>query len=193
MRPIFLDTVGLIALWDTDDQWHAAADVAYQSVVAQRRSALTTAYILLECGNTAARRTFRSDVCALRRALELRSELIVPTGDDWRIAWAAYEPGEAGYAGIVDHVSFAVMRRLGITEAFTNDRHFRVAGFETLVAGRLAYENLGPFWWSCLWRGQSGHNMRVELALQPSGSQIQRQLPARHATKQRSTQARGQL
>jgi predicted nucleic acid-binding protein len=27
-------------------------------------------------------------------------------------------------------LSFAVMRRLGIAKAFTNDRHFRAAGFE---------------------------------------------------------------
>ncbi len=38
----------------------------------------------------------------------------------------------AGQAGIVDQVSFVVMRRLGITEAFTNDRHFQAAGFHTL-------------------------------------------------------------
>jgi predicted nucleic acid-binding protein len=132
MTPAFLDTVGLIALWDTDDQWHAVAEAAYRRMVAQRKSALTTTYILLECGNTAARRTFRSDVCALRRTLELRSELIVPTEDDWQRAWAAYERNEAGQAGIVDHVSFAVMRRLGITEAFTNDRHFQAAGFAVL-------------------------------------------------------------
>ncbi len=47
-------------------------------------------------------------------------------------AWAAYRRGEAGAAGIVDHVSFEVMRRLGVTEAFTNDRHFVAAGFEVL-------------------------------------------------------------
>ena len=93
---------------------------------------LTTTFILLECGNTAARRTFRDDVCALRRALAARNELIVPTEDDWKDAWAAYERGEAAQAGIVDHVSFVVMRRLGITEAFTNDRHFQAAGFKTL-------------------------------------------------------------
>jgi predicted nucleic acid-binding protein len=29
-------------------------------------------------------------------------------------------------------ISFTIMRRLGITRAFTNDRHFRAAGFETL-------------------------------------------------------------
>lgn len=47
-------------------------------------------------------------------------------------AWAAYDRGEAGEAGIVDHISFVVMRRLGLTHAFTNDRHFQAAGFTTL-------------------------------------------------------------
>jgi predicted nucleic acid-binding protein len=132
MSVVFLDTVGLIAQWDTGDQWHALAEAAYQQIVAQRKSVLTTTFILLECGNTAARRTFRDDVCALRQTLELRNELVVPTEDDWRTAWAAYERGDAAQAGIVDHVSFAVMRRLGVTEAFTNDRHFQAAGFVTL-------------------------------------------------------------
>jgi len=132
MSVVFLDTVGLIAQWDTTDQWHALAAAAYQQMVDQRKSVLTTRFILLECGNTAARRTFRADVCALRQALEFRNELIAPTEDDWQQAWAAYERGEAAQAGIVDHVSFVVMRRLRITEAFTNDRHFEAAGFTTL-------------------------------------------------------------
>ena len=132
MRSVFLDTVGLIALWDADDQWHAAADAAYQKMVLERRPTVTTSFVLLECSNTAARRTFRSDVCALRRGLELRNELVVPTEDDWQAAWAAYERGDAAQAGVVDHVSFLVMCRLQITEAFTSDRHFQAAGFTTL-------------------------------------------------------------
>jgi predicted nucleic acid-binding protein len=132
MNVVFLDTVGLIAQWDTTDQWHPLAEAAYQRIKAQRQSVLTTTFILLECGNAAARRTFRSDVCMLRQVLELRNELIVPTEEDWKQAWAAYERGEAAQAGIVDHVSFAVMRRLGLTEAFTNDRHFPAAGFTVL-------------------------------------------------------------
>lgn len=132
MTAVFLDTVGLFAQWDTGDQWHALANAAYQQIVAQRRSVLTTTFILLECGNTAARRSFRSDVCALRRTLDLRNELIVPTEDDWKHAWVAYERGDAAQAGIVDQVSFVVMRRLGIKDAFTNDRHFQAAGLSTL-------------------------------------------------------------
>lgn len=132
MSVVFLDTVGLIAQWDTTDQWHALADAAYQQIKVQRKSVVTTTFILLECGNTAVRRTFRSDVCVLREALRIRNDLIVPTEDDLEQAWESYERGEAAQAGIVDHVSFVVMRRLGLTEAFTNDRHFQAAGFTTL-------------------------------------------------------------
>jgi len=58
--------------------------------------------------------------------------LVVRTNEDWQAAWLAYERGEADSAGIVDHVSFAIMRRLEISKAFTNDGHFRAAGLETL-------------------------------------------------------------
>jgi predicted nucleic acid-binding protein len=58
--------------------------------------------------------------------------LIAPTSDDWNFSWKSYARGEANNAGIVDHVSFAVMKRLGIHQAFTNDRHFSAAGFEIL-------------------------------------------------------------
>jgi predicted nucleic acid-binding protein len=132
MTPIFLDTVGLLALWNSDDQWHDSARIAYEKIIFAREPIVTTTFVLLECGNSASRRTFREDVCELRKTLELREELIVPSHDDWNTAWDAYRQGKAGAAGIVDYVSFAVMRRLGIDRAFTNDRHFREAGFETL-------------------------------------------------------------
>jgi predicted nucleic acid-binding protein len=64
--------------------------------------------------------------------METAGLAIVPTDDDWREAWGAYARGQASDAGIVDHVSFVVMRRLAITDAFTNDRHFKAAGFNTL-------------------------------------------------------------
>jgi len=56
-----------------------------------------------------------------------------PTVGDLDRAWADYVRGAAGSAGIVDPISFAAMRRLGLTEAFTNDAHFRAAGFTTLI------------------------------------------------------------
>ncbi len=35
--------------------------------------------------------------------------------------------------GLVDCVSFVVMRETGITDALTNDKHFRQAGFNALM------------------------------------------------------------
>jgi len=60
MNTVFLDTVGLVANWDTDDQWHTAAERAYRRLIEQRRTLVTTSFVLLECGNTSARRSFRS-------------------------------------------------------------------------------------------------------------------------------------
>jgi len=133
MNGVFLDTIGLLALWDVADQWHAEADAAFQQIAARRAPMLTTTFVLLECGNAAARRPYRAEVNVLRKTLEQRRELIVPTENDWLQAWDAYGIDEAGGAGIVDHVSFVVMRRLGLTDAFTNDHHFQTAGFTTLL------------------------------------------------------------
>ena len=132
MKDLFLDTVGIIAVWDDADQWHAAAFAAYQKLLAYGRRVITTPAILLECGNAAARRPYRTDVTDLRRMLMKEKLLIEPTAQEIEDAWTAYERGEAAQAGIVDHVSFQVMRRLGITDAFTNDKHFEAAGFTVL-------------------------------------------------------------
>jgi predicted nucleic acid-binding protein len=132
MTAVFLDTAGLRALWDRADQWHAAAEAAYAQIIAQRQHFLTTTFVLLECGNAAARRPYRTRAAQLRRTLEMRGEVVVPTQDDWNEAGKTYEQGDGGQAGIVDQVTFKVMRRLGLTDAFTNDKHFQAAGFVTL-------------------------------------------------------------
>jgi uncharacterized protein len=132
MTEVFLDTVGLIAVWDTADQWHSAADGVFRVLLAQGRRLVTTELVLVECGNAAARRPYRRQVSELRRALRDEGMMIKPTAEEIEEAWDAYHRGEAGHAGIVDHVSFIVMRRLELTEVFSNDRHFEAAGFTRL-------------------------------------------------------------
>ena len=132
MKSVFLDTVGLLASWDTRDQWHLAVEQALAKLSKVRPETITTTFVLLECGNAAARTPYRSAVDRLRDRLQARGWVVSPTDEDWEKAWGAYRRDEAGGAGIVDHVSFEVMRRLGISHALTNDQHFRTAGFETL-------------------------------------------------------------
>lgn len=132
MNEVFLDTVGLIAVWNEQDQWHAAADTAYQLLLKDCRRLMTTLLVLWECGNAAPRRPFRTSVNRLPQQFIREGLLIEPSAEDIEHAWTAYDRGEAAQAGIVDHVSFQVMQRLGITDAFTNDRHFEAAGFTLL-------------------------------------------------------------
>ena len=37
MTAVFLDTVGLLALWNQADQWHLSAEAAFQRILEQRR------------------------------------------------------------------------------------------------------------------------------------------------------------
>ncbi len=132
MSAVFLDTVGLVAIWNRADQWHSIATTVFRQIMKERRSVTTTSFVLLECGNTAARRSYRIQPNTLRSKLSQVGGLIFPTDDDWENAWSAYQSGDAAQAGIVDQVSFQVMRRLGIKEAFSNDKHFEAAGFKVL-------------------------------------------------------------
>src|SRR4051812_42453440 len=125
MKTVFLDTVGLLASWDASDQWHSLAIRALNVIDQPHIRTVTTTFVLLECGNAAARRPFRAFVDQMRIKLQSGKKLIVPTPQDWDDAWAEYRKGTSAGAGIVDHVSFVVMRRLGITDVFTNDRHFK--------------------------------------------------------------------
>lgn len=131
-RGVLLDTVGLIALWDAKDQWHGIATAAFVALVTSRVPLYVTLPVLLECGNAATRKPYRGTVSVVRDDFAAAGRLVVPTDADVAAGWAAYDRGEANNAGIVDQISFAVMRRLRLTEAFTNDAHFRAAGFVTL-------------------------------------------------------------
>lgn len=130
--PVFLDTVGILAIWDQADQWNEPATRSFGDLLRTNRRLVTTSLVIIECGNAAARTPFRTRVDALRRSFLDDGRLIEPSPEDLESAWSAYSRGLAGQAGIVDHVSFVVMRRLGLSQAFTNDAHFRAAGFETL-------------------------------------------------------------
>ena len=132
MSKVFLDTVGLLAVWDMRDQWHDAETAAFALLCAEGAVFITTTFVLAECGNALARTRLRQYPVDLRRSLESDGDLINPADAEWHEAWVRYEAGHSGGPGLVDEISFAVMRRLGLKRAFTNDAHFRDAGFDAL-------------------------------------------------------------
>ena len=82
MTDVFLDTVGMIAVWDATDQWHVAAKEAYTRLLHEGRRLVTTSLVLLECGNASARRTYRTDVCELRSVLLQEGLLFEPLAEE---------------------------------------------------------------------------------------------------------------
>ncbi len=110
----------------------ASSDDFHFQLLKQRVDLFTTTSVLLECGNAAARKPYRPFIDQLRNQLSLSGGLIFPTELDWQHAWDRYRQGFPGDAGIVDCTSLEVLKRMNITDAFTNDQHFRTAGFNPL-------------------------------------------------------------
>jgi predicted nucleic acid-binding protein len=128
---VLLDSSGLIALWNRRDQWHAAATRAF-SEIEPAAAFVTTSYILAECANTFARSDLRDRLVILADGLAAQQKLIFPSDADWHEAWNAFSHDHPNSPSLTDQLSFAVMRRLSLKRAFTNDRHFGEAGFEPL-------------------------------------------------------------
>jgi predicted nucleic acid-binding protein len=74
MNAVFLDTVGMLAQWDQSDQWHGGAARAFKELVARGDRTVTTTFVLLECGNAAARRPYRPLVARMRDELEASAD-----------------------------------------------------------------------------------------------------------------------
>jgi len=132
MRRVFLDTVGLLAIWNIRDQWHIPATRVLLELDQQHAELWSTDLILVECANVMARFPFRQNVQELRLRMKDERRLVEPTPQEYEAAWSAFAQGRPGDAGLVDQVSILVMRRLEITDVFGNDKHFRAAGMRTL-------------------------------------------------------------
>jgi predicted nucleic acid-binding protein len=128
---VFLDTSGLYAVLDRDDENHSRAKKAWVEWLREPAVLLTNNYVLLE---TAALLQHRIGVAAVR-ALH---EEVMPLLD---VDWVSEEQHRAGMEAVlaasrrklslVDCVSFQIMRNRGVRTAFCFDAHFREQGFVT--------------------------------------------------------------
>ena len=131
---IFIDTSALLAVLDGDDAGHAKAAQAWKDILSTDIGLVTTNYVVVE-------------TCALVQnrlglgALRFFHENIVPV---LRIQWVDEAVHHAAVGtllavarknlSLVDCVSFETMRLLGISSAFTLDKHFKEQSFHCLPA-----------------------------------------------------------
>ena len=128
----FVDTNFLLALINHRDKFHAEALVLADDY--RGLKLLTTDAVLLEVGNGLAR-GFRREAAALFDELENSAEVEIVRLDPeiFEQAINLFELHTDKTWGLVDCVSFVVMRQYGITDALTYDQHFIQAGFRALM------------------------------------------------------------
>jgi predicted nucleic acid-binding protein len=127
---VFIDTSFYIARLMPHDQAHAKAVKAVKSDLIP----ITSSLIVNETIALLQARGFLS--AAIEFLREARSSPYVQIVQIDPViqseAWDLFVRYGGTGANPVDCSSFAVMRRMGISKAFTFDLHFRAAGFETL-------------------------------------------------------------
>jgi predicted nucleic acid-binding protein len=130
-----VDTSYVVALATATDQFHEKAiDLARQIPVGGVRM-LTTQGVLLEVGNSLAKRRYRSAGFQLLQYLVTDPEIEVVTIDADLLdrGLQLFQSRQDKEWGLVDCISFVVMKDRSLSEAFTSDEHFEQAGFAALL------------------------------------------------------------
>jgi len=131
MKQIFVDSGLFKAFVDPNDTFHLQAKTFWKESIFSNAPLITTNYILDETF------TLIRIKCNLERALELRNVLFYHeanlqieriTVDDDAAAWEWFEK-DWSKLSYTDCVSFAIMKRLELTDVATFDDHFTRAGF----------------------------------------------------------------
>lgn len=132
MKKIFVDTGFVVALVSKRDEYHNTANELVE--IYDKQPLLVTDAVLLEIGNALARNY-------KQKAIEIFEEFFVsPEVEIVRLdetifdkAFELYKNHADKTWGLVDCISFVVMKEYEITDALTCDKHFVQAGFRALM------------------------------------------------------------
>lgn len=135
MNLIFVDTSCWIGLVNISDSLHVSATSSYRSKYSQGCHFVTHSGIILETGNGLSGRSLRLAAVALRQKLEKsdRVEIVDIDQDIYEAGWRLFGARPDKEWGLVDCISFELMKRLSIHEALTADGHFEQVGFIKLL------------------------------------------------------------
>jgi predicted nucleic acid-binding protein len=127
---VFVDTGYILALVNENDRHHAEAVALSQKFDGQ--PIVVTDAVLLEIGNALSRMDRDAAVQIIEDLRESPGVTVVNlTPELFESAFDLYRRHTDKQWGLVDCVSFVVMRSLGLTTALAFDQHFVQAGFVT--------------------------------------------------------------
>ena len=132
---LFLDTGYVIALSVANDRYHEHALRLAEQIEEQNIRLVTTRAILLEIGNALSKERYRPAAVKLIESLENDPNVeIVPLSEDlFTRAFQLYKDRADKDWGLIDCVSFVVMKDRKIMDALTSDEHYEQSGFRALL------------------------------------------------------------
>jgi uncharacterized protein len=135
---VFLDTSFAIALSVESDRHFDYAVTLSEQLETENTRLITTTAILLEIGNALSKKHYRQAAKALLSSLEQDDTVeIVPMTDElYQKAFQLFCNRPDKDWGLIDCVSFIVMREKRLSEALTADEHFEQAGFIALLRNK---------------------------------------------------------
>ena len=135
MNQVFVDTAAWIALLNMDDVWHQEARIVRAELVKKNYVFITTDFVLLEVADALCSPICKKNTANfLRNIYQLKSTRVIPLDRAlFQAGLDLYETRLDKDWGLTDCISFVVMQREGIVEAFTSDKHFEQAGFTRLL------------------------------------------------------------
>ena len=132
MKKTFVDTAFILAVVSEKDELHQKSRELVK--IYGTLPWMTTDLVLYEVANSLARNAKPQAQKIISEFLEADGiEIVYASPALFRKGFALYCKYAYKTWGLVDCVSFVVMRENGITDALTNDKHFRQAGFNALM------------------------------------------------------------
>ncbi len=131
LNSIFMDTGFVVALVNENDQYHQKAlKLANQF---EGYPTVITDVILLEIGNSLAK-NFKAQAIEIINHFYLSPEVTIVHLNPILLKQGLnmYQSYQDKTWGLMDCISFVVMREMKITDALTFDKHFAQAGFNIL-------------------------------------------------------------
>ena len=118
----FVDSSAIVALVDRDDATHEAAVEAYRSLLASGDKLFTTNAVVVETYDLLA--TSVGHEVARRWLRDMRLPIYHITEEDAEKARKLLSRPDAKAVSLTNALSFVVMERLGVTDAFAVDQSF---------------------------------------------------------------------
>lgn len=132
MADAFVDTSFVIALINKADQYHQIAIQISDTV--EGRTLVTTDAVLFEIGNALSKNFKRESVRIIEHFLTSSEVQVIHLDPPlFMRAFDLYKSHVDKLWGLVECLSFVVMKDFGIIDALTTDRHFEQAGFNVLI------------------------------------------------------------